>query len=129
MTQIFHVTDRTRSYIAGMVQAAQVGDVVRIGPATRSLEQNALMWSLLSQISKSVVWHGQKLTKENWKDCLTASLKKQTVVPGIDGGFVVCGTSTSSMTKAELSELCELAIAFGTQQGVEFREFPAMEAA
>ena len=129
MTALFHITDRSRSYIASRVQEAPEGHIVTIKPPTRSLEQNSLMWSLLTQISNTVVWHGQKLTKENWKDVLTASLKKQTVVPGIDGGFVVCGTSTSNMTKAELSELCELAIAFGTQQGVEFREFPAMEAA
>ena len=91
----------------------------------RSSEQNSLMWALLAQIAKSVVWHGQKLTKENWKDVLTSSLKRQKVVPGLDGGFVVCGTSTSNMTIAEMSEVCELAYAFGAQHGVEFREVTA----
>ena len=78
------------------------------------------MWKLINEVSEKVIWYGEKLTPENWKDVLTASLKKQTVVPGIDGGFVVCGTSTSKMTVKELNELIELTIAFGTQQGVKF---------
>jgi hypothetical protein len=89
---------------------------------TRSNEQNRLMWSALGDISKQVNWHGHWLTKEEWKDVFTASLKKQKVVPGTDGGFVVLGTSTSKMTISEMSELLELALAFGTQQGVTFNE-------
>jgi hypothetical protein len=41
-------------------------------------------------------------------------------VPGIDGGFVVLGKSTSKMTKGEMSELQTLIEAFGAQQGVRF---------
>jgi hypothetical protein len=41
-------------------------------------------------------------------------------VPGIDGGFVVLGKSTSKMTKAEMTELQELMAAFGAEQGVKF---------
>lgn len=111
------------------VMQAPDGFVVTVKEGTRNSAQNALLWSLLGQISKQVVWHGQKLTPDNWKDLLSASLKRQTVLPGLDGGFVVCGTSTSKMTKRDFSELCELAIAFGAQQGVEFREFPETEAA
>ena len=94
--------------------------VIREYKKHRSLQQNRLMWKLINEVSEKVIWYGEKLTPENWKDVLTASLKKQTVVPGIDGGFVVCGTSTSKMTVKELNELIELTIAFGTQQGVKF---------
>lgn len=47
-------------------------------------------------------------------------MKRQKVVPGIDGGFVVLGSSTRRMTVAEMGELMELMEAFGTQQGVQF---------
>ena len=40
---------------------------------------------------------------------------------GLDGGFVVCGQSTSKMTKAEMCELQELMEAFGVEKGVRFR--------
>jgi hypothetical protein len=89
----------------------------------RSLEQNRMMWANLEDIAQQVTWYGVKLTKDEWKDVLTAALKKQKVVPGIEGGFVVIGARTSKMTVAEMTELIELSTAFGTQQGVKFRAF------
>ena len=81
------------------------------------------MWANLEDIAQQVVWYGVKLTKDEWKDVLTAALKKQKVVPGIEGGFVVIGARTSKMTVPEMTELIELSTAFGTQQGVKFRAF------
>ena len=89
----------------------------------RSLNQNRMMWANLEDIAQQVVWYGVKLTKEEWKDVLTAALKKQKVVPGIEGGFVIIGARTSKMTVPEMTELIELSTAFGTQQGVKFRAF------
>lgn len=89
----------------------------------RSLEQNRMMWANLEDIAQQVVWYGVKLTKDEWKDVLTAALKKQKVVPGIEGGFVIIGARTSKMTVPEMTELIELSTAFGTQQGVKFRAF------
>jgi len=88
--------------------------------ATRSSEQNARMWAMLGEVSAQVTWHGQKLTADEWKDVFSAALKRQKVVPGIDGGFVVIGARTSKMTVAEMCELHTLMEAFGAQQGVRF---------
>jgi hypothetical protein len=88
----------------------------------RSLAQNALMWALLTDLAEQVNWHGSKLTAENWKDVCTAALKRQDVVPGIEGGFVVLGTSTSKMTKLEMNELIEFIYHFGSTKGVQFSE-------
>lgn len=123
MTHYFvlaHDTARQRAQEA--VKTAPQGHIVLIKEPTRNKEQNALLWSLLGQVSRLVVWHGQKLSAENWKDIFTASMKQQKVVAGLDGGFVVCGLSTSKMTKKDFSELCELIFAFGAQQGIDFRE-------
>jgi len=87
----------------------------------RSLEQNRLMWANLEDIAQQVIWHGLKLDKHEWKDVLTAGLKKQKIVPGIEGGFVVIGARTSKMSVAEMTELIELSSMFGAQQGVKFR--------
>jgi len=89
----------------------------------RSLNQNRMMWANLEDIAQQVTWYGVKLAKDEWKDVLTAALKKQKVVPGIEGGFVVIGARTSKMTVPEMTELIELSTAFGTQQGVKFRAF------
>ena len=102
------------------IRNAPAGMMVVLKEKTRSLDQNSLLWPLLSAVSEQVIWHGQRLTKEEWKDVFTAALTKQTVVPGIDGGFVACGSSTSRMSKSEFSELIELIYAFGAQRGVNF---------
>jgi hypothetical protein len=88
----------------------------------RTVDQNKLMWALLSDVSRQVVWHGQKLEPGEWKDVFTAALKRQKVVPGLEGGFVVLGTSTSRMTRQELSELVELIYAFGSDKEVAFAQ-------
>lgn len=94
--------------------------VVEVRPERRSDAQNRRLWAMLRDISSQVDWYGQKLTDEEWKDVFTASLKRTKVVPGLDGGFVVCGQSTSKMTKAEMAELQELMEAFGAEKGVRF---------
>jgi len=94
--------------------------VVEIKPETRTLAQNARLWAMLNDVAKQVNWYGRKLSQEEWKHVFTASLSKQDVVPGIDGGFVVLGKSTSKMTKPEMSELQQLIEAFGAQHGVRF---------
>jgi hypothetical protein len=114
MKAYFKVTNYNRQRIAQAVNDAQVGDVVKIAEPTRSLDQNAKLWPMLADISQQVDWYGQHLTDGEWKDVFTAALKKQKVVPGLDGGFVVCGGSTSKMTKREFSELIELMYAFGS---------------
>jgi NinB protein len=94
--------------------------VIELREKTRSNEQNARMWAMLSDVSKQVIWHGRKLSPEEWKHVFSASLKRQDVVPGIDGGFVVLGLSTSKMSVREMGDLMELISAFGAQNGVKF---------
>lgn len=91
-------------------------------PRTRSLDQSARMWAMLGEIARAVDWHGQKLIDTEWKDVFTAALKRQKVVPGLDGGFVVLGTSTRKMTVQEMGDLMELMAAFGSEHGVKFAD-------
>jgi len=102
---------------------------LEIHKATRSSEQNARMWAMLTEIARQVDWHGQKLTPEDWKDMATAALKRQRVVPGIDGGFVVLGQRTSKMTIGEMSELMDFLEAFGAEHDVRFSAPAYREAA
>lgn len=119
--RVFILTD---SFVRGRaieaVRTCEQGMVVEIKERTRSLDQNAAMWPLLDEIAKQVEWYGKKLTAANWKDVFTASLKRNEVVPGLDGGgFVVLGQSTSQMTKREFSELLELVHAFAAEKEVK----------
>lgn len=98
------------------------GYVCTISEDKRTLMQNAKLWPMLYDVSSQVDWYGEKLTAEEWKDVFTAALKKQKVVPGIDGGFVVCGQSTSKMGKKEFADLIEIIYAFGSDKGVKWSE-------
>jgi len=118
----FKLNPTSRRYAVECVQSAPDGYIVRVGEDTRTLDQNAKLWPMLHDLSRQVVWYGARLTDDEWKDVLTAGLKKSKVVPGIDGGFVVCGQSTSKMSKATFSELIELIYAFGSQHNVQWSE-------
>lgn len=123
MTQKFTLYNRQcRDKAIEAVRQAGDDYIVTITEPKRSMVQNSLMWCLLNELADQVEWHGQKLSAENWKDMCTAALKKQEVVPGIEGGFVVLGTSTRKMTKLEMSELIEFIYHFGAEHGVQFGE-------
>ena len=80
------------------------------------------MWAMLHDVSRQVVWHGEKLTPEEWKDVFTAALRRQRVTHGIDGGYVVLGSSTSKMSVGEMSEMIELMFAFGAEHKVKWSD-------
>lgn len=104
------------------VRNAPAGYVIEIREPTRTLMQNDLMWSLLDCLEKQIVWYGHKLTAEEWKDFVTALMKKQKVVPGYEGGIVVLASRTSKMSKKDMSELIETIYWFGSQHNVNFQD-------
>lgn len=115
------IRSRACQLVAGLPVDQLKPLVIEIKEMTRSLAQNALFWAVMTDIAEQVVWHGRKLSKEDWKHVLSAALYQQDVVPNIDGnGFVVLGKSTSKMTVREMRDLIELAQAFGAEQGVKF---------
>ena len=129
MKQTFRLAhDVARQRAIQAVQSAPAGYVIEIKEPTRSLDQNSKLWPMLQDISRQVEWYGQTLTDEEWKDVFTAALKKQKVVPGLDGGFVVCGQRTSKMPKREFSDLIELMYAFGAEHGVRWSDSEASAA-
>lgn len=86
----------------------------------RSLEQNNLMWARLTEISQAVLWHGEKLSPEDWKDVFSAGLKRARVVPGIEPGTVVAlGLRTSDLSTPEMTALLDYIEHFAAERGVE----------
>jgi hypothetical protein len=101
--------------------------VISLGRESRSIDQNSRLWATLKDVSDQVNWYGQMLSPDDWKHVFSAALEKQKLVPGIDGGFVMCGISTSKMSKQKFSDLLEIINAFGAEQGVKWSD-PALEA-
>ena len=90
----------------------------------RSLDQNSRLWAMLTDVSEQLVWHGQKLSTEDWKLVFLAGLNQEMrVVPNISGnGFVPLGRSSSQLSVAEMKELQDLIEAFGAQHDVVFHK-------
>jgi hypothetical protein len=120
MTYFILVNQKVRHNAIEAVKNAPEGYAVTVKPKTRTLDQNSRLWALLNDVSTQVLWRGEKLSNEDWKNLFSASLKKQKLVQGLDGGLVVLGQSTSKMTVAELGDLMTIIEAFGANHGVKF---------
>jgi len=124
--QVFQlVSPMVRRNAAQAIAHAPDGYRVEIKPKTRSLAQNDMLWSILTDISRQVdfVVNGAliKVSPEEVKDILTAGLKRETrMALGIDGGMVLLGQRTSKMTVRQMTELIDLAHAFGAQKAIEW---------
>lgn len=94
----------------------------------RSLPQNDRMWAMLTDLSVQLAWHGQRLAPDDWKLVMLDALRRETreqlrIVPNSDGtGFVNLSTSSSDLSKDEMTALIEIIFAFGAQHGVEWTE-------
>ncbi len=94
----------------------------------RTLPQNDRLWAMLTDLSVQLNWHGHRLTADEWKlqmlDALRRSTQEQLkIVPNTDGtGFVNLSTSSSDLSKAEMSDMIEIMFAFGAKHGVEWSE-------
>lgn len=114
--------DAMRAKAARWCMGVKPGVVVEFREPKRTNEQNALLWALLGDVSRQVVWNGQKLEPEDWKVIFMHGLNREMrFAPSIDGkGFVPLGYSSSKLSVGEFSDLIELIYAFGAQHGVIF---------
>ena len=105
------------------IDIAPEGAVVNIKEANRTSDQNALMWALLSDIARAKP-EGRMLPTEIWK-CLFMAACGHAVrfEPGLDGeGVVPVGFRSSRLTKAEMSDVIECILEYGTRHSVAWSE-------
>ncbi|HDR2561476.1 TPA: recombination protein NinB [Enterobacter ludwigii] len=121
------VKDNLIAYIRTLPVNPRAPMVVEAREETRTDKQNRLMWPLLKDLSDQVVWHGEKLTREEWKDLITVLVnqtqdQEQKSAPGINGGRVYFGVRTSKSSKRYMVDVIEAIYWFGTDRGVKFSE-------
>ena len=123
--------DEARRRAVAAVVEAPAGWRVTVEPPKRNLDQNALLWVLLTAFAEQLEWpvNGRmvKLTADDWKDLLTAAYRRETqrVAMGIDGGMVMLGMRTSKLNKREFAELIEFIQSVAVDRGVELDEVVA----
>lgn len=119
--------DRERA--AKHVAAAPAGTRVEFKATRRTVPQNSLLWSLLSDIAEQVPWHGVRLRPDDYKLLFLDAMKRELrVVPNLEGdGFCHLGRSSSDLSKSEMTDFIEFIIAWGTQKNVKFKLLPPIE--
>ena len=102
-----------------LIEIAPHGAVVNVRPATRTTEQNARMWAMLSEISRAKP-EGRELTPEVWKSLFMHALgHTQRFEMALDGkGVVPVGFRSSRLTKEEMSDLMEMISEYGARHNV-----------
>lgn len=106
-----------------LVDAAPTGAILNIRPATRTNEQNARFWAMLSDVSRAKP-EGRELTPEVWKSLFLHALgHTQRFEMALDGrGVVPVGFRSSRLSKEQMSDLMEMISEYGSRHGVQWSE-------
>lgn len=101
--------------------------VVEVKPITRTLEQNAKLHALLSDIAKQCEFQGKKRDIETWKMIMVSAHKIATggqaeMAIGLEGEVINLRESTAKMSIKRLASLIEYITAWGVANGVKFND-------
>ena len=120
------VHDQARKLAASECMNAPDGWICTIQESTRTLDQNCYQWPYLQGFSEQLQWpvNGEKvsLSKEEWKDILTAAFENDTeprLAAGFDGGIVMLGRRTSQFGKKKFGLWMEWLMAAAAMRNVE----------
>ena len=113
--------DSQRVLAKRLIEAAPVDAVVKIREATRSLEQNDLMWALLSDVSRAGPEGKKGWNTEIWKCAFMSALGHEAkLYGGIDQGEPFMVQSSSRLTVAEMKDLITFIMEYGDRHGVKW---------
>ncbi|MFP4239820.1 MAG: recombination protein NinB [Rhodosalinus sp.] len=111
-----------RSLAKRLVDEAPQDCVVTIAKPKRTLDQNAKMWAMLSDISRACP-DGRRHPPETWKSLFMHACGFEVAfLMGLNGEPFPVGWRTSKLTKAQMSDLIEAIYAYGAEHGVEWSE-------
>lgn len=114
--------DRRRA--ADWCMKAPVGTRIEFKAAKRSLDQNALMWAMLTDVSTQKEHIGNRYSPDQWKVLfMHACGREMQFLPGLDGKtFLPWGQSSSDLSKQEMTDLIEFIFQWGAENGVIFHD-------
>lgn len=114
--------DRNRA--AAWSMKAPAGTRIEFKAAKRSLEQNARMWAMLTDIATQKEHAGRRYTPDQWKVIFMHACGREVqFIPSLDGAtFIPWGQSSSDLSKQEMTDLIEFMFAWGAENGVVFHD-------
>ncbi len=113
----------SRAMAHRLVDIAPHGAVLNVREADRSIDQNAKMHAMLSDVARAKPG-GRVMSTNAWKALfMDAAGFKCTFETSLDGtGVVPLGFKSSGLNKAEFSDLIETIYAFGAEHSIEWSE-------
>jgi len=121
MTHKVSLTSKfARDRAKGLIDRAPDGYVCTLAEPKRTLDQNDMLWSLLTDISVAKPL-GRRHTPDDWKAiAMNACNWECEFCEGLDGRPFPVGFRSSKLSKAQMSKLIDWLIAFGAENGVKF---------
>lgn len=120
--------DGNRTLAHRWIDIAPPGAVLNIHEASRSGEQNAKMWAMISDVSRAKP-EGRVHTAEVWKALFMSACGHAVQFEnGLNGQPFPIGFRSSRLNKLQMSELIETIYEYGARHGVEWSE-PRMDRA
>ena len=112
-----------REYAKRLVDAAPDYAMVTVKAGDRSLDQNAKMWAMLTEVSRAKP-EGRNWTPETWKCAFMHSLGHQIqFADGLDNsGPFPLGFKTSKLTKPQMADLITVIQEYGDRHGVDWSD-------
>ena len=112
-----------RDFAKRLIERAPDNAVVTIKEATRSTDQNAKLWAMLSDISRAKP-EGRQWVPETWKAAFMHALGHQVkFCEGLDGsGPFPLGFRSSRLTVRQMADLITVIQEYGARHGVVFHD-------
>ena len=105
-----------------LIELAPDGAILNIRPPSRSSQQNALMWSLLSEVSRAKP-DGRQHTPDVWKALfMSACGHAVQFETGLDGAPFPLGFRSSRLTKEQMTDLIEFILQYCAEKQIHLRE-------
>lgn len=113
-------TEEDRKRARTYVNSAPLGTRVEFKAAQRSVDQNSLMWAMLTDISAQKEHNGRRYTPDQWKVIFLHAVGREVqFIPSLDGStFLPWGQSSSDLSRAEMATLIDFMDAWCAQNGV-----------
>jgi len=115
--------DKQRAFAKRMIDAAPADAVVKVSAPKRNVDQNARMWSMISDVSRAKP-EGRNWVPETWKAAFMQSLGHQVqFCEGLDdsGPFPI-GFRSSRLTVRQMADLITVIAEYGDRHGVQWLE-------
>lgn len=113
--------DDDRRRASSWCRTSPLGTRIEFKEAKRSLDQNSLLWAMLSDVASKAEHNGRKYSADMWKIIFMHACGREVqFIPSLDGKtFLPFGQSSSDLSREEMTALIDFIDAWCAQNGVK----------